>query len=973
MGFIVQLVKQEPMEELAAPEPIDVGVDASRDEDITVTGTFRPPAAARYTRYKDATEIPYAPEDAIQEGIKMIKTLQESLSKLAIGNKLREQVWERELKTLVKEVPPTTLIAVCGATGAGKSSVINAVLEVPTSGMRACTSTITRISYHNDPKSITAKVSFLTRREWEEELTILLRELVDETDGGGNLSDPNSEAGIAWQKVNALYPDLELEQLLTLDVQEIIDLDPEVSETLDTTEDIKASTSKRFEKKIAKYINSEEEVEEEQFSSSRTKYALWPLVRQVDICCNARALSTGAIIVDLPGVADSNAARNKIARAYMAEADCYWIVAPIQRAVDDKTARALEKQITRAEVLQKDLDGHLKGFTDGRPYESAFTEEHLTDKKRKNYRSGKQETPKRCRLGANANDNGSETATSFSDSDYDSGDDSDGDPKASDSTPPESDAMAVIPEETEASLQEKLEKNEQFIDSLRKELEAAKSQKGELSEQRWILEQQRAMVQKEKNAFCSQKRSESACRALKEDFRSGLKMLDDVAAENEDPEGLNPFHPRTDYSTIDLPVFPCATRDYLRLKGMLYCLALQDRFVMITLIGQVTGDGEASCFTKVEDTGIPELQQWCHSLTSIARERASKRFLFRLYMFAQQIQTYTQHIGNTTAANRTALRKKWETPQPALTVARFDDSREKPEMNRPLFTLRRMGSWQYSGRTIDLNVDLVQPFTESISNAWSTLFQTDMLNRFETGAIDAIGRLLNDFEKSVSEELKDLVKLQRQLSLEDAKLNISSATDAVNLTITKQQRRISRSMAPRIQELMEDTYLKAVKEPSGRGSYRRRQDRICEFLEIEENRNEMFEGGAKVIMDRLDEVAVAVGNALYESVGTVLAQKIEVNLSVLWEVVLDDPAQVRARKNMAEVAAGVSDQLSFWLEAARHEYALPEQDDELRDEDFDFDEELRDEEFDVGSESEFDIDDESRDEEFDVDSYSDSS
>ncbi|KAJ2936141.1 hypothetical protein H1R20_g953, partial [Candolleomyces eurysporus] len=461
------LVKQELMEELAAPEPIDVDIDASRDDNITVTGTFRPPAAARYTRYNDAAEIPYDPEDAIQEGNKMIKTLEESLSKLTIGNKLREQVWERELKTLGKEVPPTTLIAVCGATGAGKSSVINAVLEVPTSGMRACTSTVTRISYHNDPKSITAKVSFLTRREWEEELTILLCELADETDGG-DISDPNSEAGIAWQKVNALYPDLELEQLLTLDVQEIIDLDP--------------------------------------------------------------------------GVADSNAARNKIAKAYMAEANCYWIVAPIQRAVDDKTARVLEKQITRTEV-QKNLNGHFEAFMDGKPYGSAFTEEHLTDKKRKNYRSGKQETPKRCRAEANVKDNESETARSFSDSE--SGDESDEGPEAADSAAPLSDSMAVIPEEMEATLQDKLEKKEQVIDSLRKELEAAKSQKGELSEQRWILEQQRAMVQKEKNAFCSQKRSESACRALKEDFRSGLKMLDDVADENEDPEGLNPFHPRT--------------------------------------------------------------------------------------------------------------------------------------------------------------------------------------------------------------------------------------------------------------------------------------------------------------------------------------------------------------------------------------------------------------------------------------------
>jgi hypothetical protein len=49
---------------------------------------------------------------------------------------------------------------------------------------------------------------------------------------------------------------------------------------------------------------------------------------------------------------------------------------------------------------------------------------------------------------------------------------------------------------------------------------------------------------------------------------------------------------------------------------------------------------------------------------------------------------------------------------------------------------------------------------------------------------------------------------------------------------------------------------------------------IREFLEKEANRNEMFKGGAKAIMGRLDKVAVAVGNALYESVGTDLAQKV---------------------------------------------------------------------------------------------------
>lgn len=69
--------------------------------------------------------------------------------------------------------------------------------------------------------------------------------------------------------------------------------------------------------------------------------AFWPLIRQVQVKCNAKALATGAILVDLPGVADANAARNNIAKDYMKKCDCIWILAPITRAVDDKTARGV--------------------------------------------------------------------------------------------------------------------------------------------------------------------------------------------------------------------------------------------------------------------------------------------------------------------------------------------------------------------------------------------------------------------------------------------------------------------------------------------------------------------------------------------------------------------------------------------------------------------------------------------------------
>lgn len=56
--------------------------------------------------------------------------------------------------------------------------------------------------------------------------------------------------------------------------------------------------------------------------------------------CNSEALQSGVVLVDLPGFWDSNAARESVAREY-SKADVLWIVAPMQRAVDDKLARGV--------------------------------------------------------------------------------------------------------------------------------------------------------------------------------------------------------------------------------------------------------------------------------------------------------------------------------------------------------------------------------------------------------------------------------------------------------------------------------------------------------------------------------------------------------------------------------------------------------------------------------------------------------
>ena len=52
-----------------------------------------------------------------------------------------------------------------------------------------------------------------------------------------------------------------------------------------------------------------------------------------------QVLSTGAVVVDLPGVRDANAARGAVAEKYMKSCNAVWIVADITRAVDNRTAK----------------------------------------------------------------------------------------------------------------------------------------------------------------------------------------------------------------------------------------------------------------------------------------------------------------------------------------------------------------------------------------------------------------------------------------------------------------------------------------------------------------------------------------------------------------------------------------------------------------------------------------------------------
>lgn len=95
---------------------------------------------------------------------------------------------------------------------------------------------------------------------------------------------------------------------------------------------------------------------------------------------------------------------------------------------------------------------------------------------------------------------------------------------------------------------------------------------------------------------------------------------------------------------------------------------------------QVRGDGDPVCFDKVEDTGIPEIQNWCRELTVSSRDRSARLFLAGTKSFATGVRQFLKGGEGVTPADRAMLRDKFETVFPAEDLAGGLSDEEDEEM-----------------------------------------------------------------------------------------------------------------------------------------------------------------------------------------------------------------------------------------------------------------------------------------------------
>ncbi|KAK2047267.1 hypothetical protein LZ31DRAFT_611073 [Colletotrichum somersetense] len=361
----LQAVKTEPDENSGLPVNTEPGVDSGLPPPQTVIEPRQQLVFSQLDKMRRVKD-PEIWEQLTLRVLPMLDNLETVCEKIASSRKIQPALkfaaanWINQIHDIREEADrrSETRVGVVGNTGDGKSSTINALLDeenlLPTNCMRACTAVPTEVSYNHDSDEenpYLAGVEFISRDEWVREVSILLKELSTVDGITADDMDPTSAAAKALAKIQAVYPSFSLEMLVSTTSSQLAD-HPNVQQVLGTTMKMKAPTASEIREQIEPFVDSKDKDDD--------TAAHWPLVKVVRIFTKARVLANGVTIVDLPGHQDWDAARAAVASRYLKACSGIWIVAPINRAVDNKTAKDLIGTSIKRQIK---LDGSYSALT----------------------------------------------------------------------------------------------------------------------------------------------------------------------------------------------------------------------------------------------------------------------------------------------------------------------------------------------------------------------------------------------------------------------------------------------------------------------------------------------------------------------------------------------------------------------------------------------------------------------------------
>ncbi|XP_041860696.1 nuclear GTPase SLIP-GC-like [Melanotaenia boesemani] len=234
------------------------------------------------------------------------------------------------LRTKIKglETDKRELVGVFGRTGAGKSSLINAVIGedlLPSGEFKACTTVMIKVEASTDGKNeFRAEIEFIKKEEWKNEFWSLQQYVTKNAEDVTKDEDKD-----ITEKLSAVYGEKWKEILIEkpMDLRHFKKIPEFLKSEIKT---LKSASAKGLSQKLVKYTRNDLIQEED------VKKAYWPLVKCVTIKVPNNDFLQNVTLVDLPGYGDRNKSRDEMWREIVGNCSTVWIVTESVRAASEK-------------------------------------------------------------------------------------------------------------------------------------------------------------------------------------------------------------------------------------------------------------------------------------------------------------------------------------------------------------------------------------------------------------------------------------------------------------------------------------------------------------------------------------------------------------------------------------------------------------------------------------------------------------
>ncbi|XP_045142771.1 nuclear GTPase SLIP-GC [Echinops telfairi] len=237
-------------------------------------------------------------------------------------------------------------IGLFGSTGAGKSSLINAVIQqamfLPVSGDRICTSCIVQVS-SGCCDQYEAKVHLLSDQEWKEELKNLTKLLHGTEELGREAEEWLRDDAVdeAIWKLQMLYgrgaENKTYEELLKAKLKAKIPTSRIIT--------LKAEEAEELSIKLDPYIRAQRR----DCHADSAGTPIWPLIKLVEVTLpKSELIPAGVVLVDIPGTGDFNSKRDEMWKKTIDKCSVIWVISDIERVSGGGAHEDLLKESIKA-------------------------------------------------------------------------------------------------------------------------------------------------------------------------------------------------------------------------------------------------------------------------------------------------------------------------------------------------------------------------------------------------------------------------------------------------------------------------------------------------------------------------------------------------------------------------------------------------------------------------------------------------